>query len=332
MNGAPDLAPAPSPALYGGDPPGLAPRFLPPPGWRWGRFESAPGRVLRYGGAVPEGGAAGHVVGLQGLGEFAEKYFETARDVLARGFGFWMTDWHGQGRSGRAFAGSQKRHAEDFGDDVADLHAFLSRCVLPAAGGRPLYMLGHSMGGHIGLRHLGAHPGLFVRAGFSAPLLRIAALRAVPQPLSLALTGLFKTLAPYRHVGFGPAGWDKAVRDDPAQNIYSGDETRRRVHNAWCLHDPALQSGAVTYGWIHAANASCARLRAPGFLESIRTPCLFACAGREALVDNRAIADAAAAVPGSRLERWPQARHEILMETDGVRNGFLAAFFAFAGL
>lgn len=82
--------------------PDLEDRFLPPAEWRWHIFKNAKGRTLRFGSVFPENKVPEAVViGLQGLGEFNEKYFELAHDLVKRGIAFWMMDWQGQGKSER---------------------------------------------------------------------------------------------------------------------------------------------------------------------------------------------------------------------------------------
>ncbi len=88
---------------------------------------------------------------------------------------------------------------------------------------------------------------------------------------------------------FGGGDWQPEFRDKQAKNILSSDPVRSAVHNAWCLQDPALQVGNITFGWLHEALESCRLLNAPGAAQTIATPCLIGIAGRDRLVDNGAI-------------------------------------------
>ena len=148
--------------------PDLEPRFLRPLGWKFDTLTNRAGRSLRYGHIVPDYAKA-VVVGLQGLSEFGEKYFETANDLLGRGYGFVMMDWRGQGGSDRFLPNRHKRHAASFEQDLSDLDDFLTRIVRPMAGGRKLILLGHSMGGNIALRYLEMRPGRFCGRGLERP-------------------------------------------------------------------------------------------------------------------------------------------------------------------
>jgi lysophospholipase len=311
--------------------PDLEPRFLPPQGWRWHEFTNAHGNVIRFGTVRPPGQARGVVVALPGLGEYCEKYFEVARDMLDRGLAFCVLDWCGQGRSSRPLSNRQKRHSTGFSNDVEDLHALICNPlsgVDPFAAGRlPAIMLAHSMGGNIGLRYLVAHGGIFDAAALCAPMLRIAAMRGLPGAISRRVSGFFAGLRGESYV-FGAGDWKPLHRPPPPLSVLSADPVRCRVHNAWCLHDPRLQVGGVTFGWLHEANRSCGALELPGLLESISIPCLVAVAGRDVLVDPRAARRAAGRLPRGRLLDLPGCLHEILMERDVHRAAFFEKFDA----
>src|SRR5260370_23415307 len=78
--------------------PVLPERFLPPPGFVWGRYVAADGAVLRWG-HLPVDNPRAECVMVGGFGEFVEKQFETMRDLASRGIAVWCLDWRWQGRS-----------------------------------------------------------------------------------------------------------------------------------------------------------------------------------------------------------------------------------------
>lgn len=287
---------------------------------------------MRFGTVAPKSGIPDAVViGLQGLGEFTEKYFEVAQTLLGMNLSFWMIDWQGQGKSHRHLKEPQKRHSGGFEEDVADLHYFLMEyvkhsAVHPDVGRIPLVMLGHSMGANIGIRYLIEHPDMFACAAFSAPLLGINAFRHAPQWMSLALTAALQEALDQAWLEFGGKEWHPNMREHKRNDIHSTDPVRKAVHNAWCHHDPGLQVGNITYGWLHAAHSSCVKLQKPDVIESIQTPCLFALAGQETLVDNRLARKMILRMPHATLLELPDAKHEILMEQDAIRDEFFQGF------
>ena len=64
-----------------------------------GAVTTRDGVTLRFARFAPPPGRKGTVVVLQGRAEYIEKYFETVRDLRARGFAVATFDWRGQGLS-----------------------------------------------------------------------------------------------------------------------------------------------------------------------------------------------------------------------------------------
>ncbi|MCB1556685.1 MAG: alpha/beta hydrolase [Alphaproteobacteria bacterium] len=314
------------------EPPSLEPRFQKPAGWRWHSFKNPHGEILRFGTVAPDHGIPDAIViMLPGLSEFGEKYYELAHDMLKRNLSLWVLDWRGQGKSGRYLDNPHKRHSAGFNRDIEDLHYFLMEYVKHAAvhpnvGRIPLVMLGHSMGGNIGLRYLHRHPEMFACAAFSAPMIGIRAFGALPRWFSLAVSRMVSILAGRRYVPGGEDWRPRMSPDSRSQDVLSGDPVRNAIHDSWSACDPALQVGNVTFGWVYEALISCAKLQNKKLLRHIRTPCLLSLAGQDRLVDPKKIRMVARAIPGARLIELPDSHHEILMERDEIRDRFLAAF------
>lgn len=305
-------------------------RFLAPENWFANSFTTSDGYKIHYGGVLPDEQPKVIVVGLQGLSEFTEKYFETASFFMRNQIGFFMMDWLGQGRSARYLPNRHKRHSRGFNHDVNDFHVFVSKHVKPAIQKKynceiPLAMLGHSMGGHLGLAYLASHPDNFANACFSAPMLGMQALNVYPAAIHAPLTFILNTVAGQSYV-FDGSDWSAGMREGPGENIFSSDPIRDTIHNYWCMHDPELQVGAVTFGWLYEAVKSCRKLKDKGVLSKIRIPTVFAVAGKDALVENEAIRYSAKNIKDAHLLELPNARHEILMERDEIRDRFLSAF------
>lgn len=300
----------------------LEARFYPPEGWETASFTNPDtNHRLHYGFVSPSNPSA-VVVCLSGLSEFSEKYYEVAHDMLKRNYAFWIMDWQYQGRSNRLGSVPQRRHSDGFETDVSDLLKFVSYIV--KTNGRPLIMIGHSMGGNIGLRFLAQHPDIFSCAAFSAPFLGIFSLSMFSKILLRVLTPLMP-LIKTRYV-FGSTDWRETMRKSDGTDIFTCDPIRDKVHNYWSKQETFLQVGGPTFGWIRHALKSCALLSRKQVLESIQIPVLIATAGREQIVDNQAIRAAAEHIPHAQLLEIAGSRHEIFMEHDEYRDVFFKAF------
>ncbi|MCB1680738.1 MAG: alpha/beta fold hydrolase [Alphaproteobacteria bacterium] len=311
--------------------PALEERFREPPGWRWHHF-TRNGRKIRFGSVFPKDSIPDAViVCFPGVGEFAEKYFETARDFLNANMAFWTMDWYGQGASGRYLPNPQKRHGGPFTEDVADMHYFILEyikhsSVHPDRGRIPMALLAHSMGSNIALHFLAKYPGLFECAGFTAPLIGIKAFERTPAMLAHLATAVCGALMGTQYV---PGGDDWTVERHAPEGPkrLSGDPVRGNVHNLWCEANPALKVGDVTYGWLKHAQKSCVLLQQPAVYQAIQTPCFFGIAEHDHLVDNGKARAVIQNMKKASFMDIPGSHHEILMDSEPVRSVFMDGFF-----
>lgn len=314
-----------TPASLLSSPPSLPPRFLEPAGLRWGRFSAPDGASLRWAHlAVPDAKMNAVLVG--GFSEFIEKYFETMRDLAARGMSVWCLDWRGQGGSERDPDLPTRPLARDFDRDAADLHAFITALV--PKDNVPRVLIAHSMGAAIALLSLRASPSLAHAAILSAPMLAlhtglVPAFMARILARSATAAGFGKNFIP----GEGPWTFDADL--DATTSVTSHDPERCRVQRGWFETHPRFRIDGFTYGWLDSAFALTARLKQPGVLEAVTTPLLIGSAGREFFVSPAQHRKAAARFPDCKLVAFPDAKHELFMETDTFRDMWLAEIDAF---
>jgi hypothetical protein len=150
-------------------------------------------------------------------------------------------------------------------------------------------------------------------------------------PLVTGLTPLACLAGRRDAYALGQGDWD-ASRQSFDGNPLTYDQARFNWLVDTLRRRPDLRLGGVTWGWLNATRASTAHLLAPGHAERLTLPCLIVRAGQETIVDNARIADVAARLPDVTLHDIPNARHEILRETDAVRAAFWQAFDRFCGV
>ncbi len=285
------------------------------------------GMRVRLGHLPPPAvGARGTVVVLPGRAEFIEKYAETMAALRDWGYAAAILDWRGQGGSDRFLALRHRGHVVQVEDYLADLDAmmaWLARLRLPS----PHLVLSHSMGGHIALRYLHAHPDRFAAAAMVAPMFGIR-LAPTPEPLARLLCD-----AAIRFGGgsrYAPGQHDfRLERFVFARNRLTSSPERHALLRQHVATTPELALGGVTYAWLGAALRSLQLTRRPGYLEAISTPILVCQAGVERIVSNRAQTAVVRRLPHGRLLAFSGGRHELLMERDEVRERVLAAIRTF---
>jgi lysophospholipase len=94
-----------------------------------GALKTPDGVSLRFARWAPPPGRKGTVCLFQGRSDFIEKYFETVRDLRARGFAVATLDWRGQGMSDRALPDRRKSYVRSFSEYQIDLDCFIKEIV-----------------------------------------------------------------------------------------------------------------------------------------------------------------------------------------------------------
>jgi alpha-beta hydrolase superfamily lysophospholipase len=139
------------------------------PAERTGELRAADGVPLSFR-AWDVAGARAAVLVSHGLGEHGGRYADVARDLAAHGVSTFAVDHRGHGRSG-----GPRAYAERFERLVDDFEAFRRAIVASLPDSLPVFLLGHSLGGLIAIRHLQTHPDAGWRgAVLSSPLLGVA--------------------------------------------------------------------------------------------------------------------------------------------------------------
>jgi lysophospholipase len=290
------------------------------------RVESAGGAALRVARWRPSARKArGTVLLLQGRAEFIEKYFETVTELRRRGFHVVTFDWRGQGGSDRELPNARKGHVDDFSFYVADLKAVMDEVVTRHCP-KPYFCLAHSMGAAILFQALAAGTVTFERCVALAPMLKIDFVKAprAARLLAEVLDGL----------GFGasfiPGGGETSISTKPfAGNRLSSDPARYARNAAIAAEAPHLAVGDPTIAWIDAAFRCMDMLNNPRFPAALTAPVLVLAAALDPVVSTPAVERFAARLRSGPAIVIPGARHEMLMERDGVREAFWAAFDAY---
>jgi lysophospholipase len=290
-----------------------------------GLLKTRDGVDIRFARWAPPPGRKGTVCLFTGRAEFIEKYFETVRDLRARGFAVAMIDWRGQGMSGRALRNPRKGYVRNFNDYIIDLETFINEVVLPDCP-PPFFALAHSMGASILLR--AAHQGhrWFDRMVLLAPMIALPGARR-----SLATRTVVKAM---RLIGLGgsyvPGGDATVMMQRPfLGNLLTSDPVRYARNVAVAEAEPSLAIGWPTVAWADSAFRVMSEFAEPSYPVKIRQPILVVAAGQDQIVSTPAIDEFAIRLRAGRHLIVAGARHELLMEQDRFRGQVLAAFDAF---
>jgi len=296
-----------------------------PEGAVTGTLKTPDGVSLRFARWDPPPGRKGTVCLFQGRAEFIEKYFETVRDLRARGFAVATLDWRGQGFSQRMLRNPRKGYVRRFADYGIDLETFVNEIVLPDCP-PPFFALAHSMGATVLLRAAYHGQRWFDRMVLLAPMISLPGLRQ-----STTTRTAVKVL---RLLGLGgsyvPGGDATVMMQRPfIGNLLTSDPVRYARNVAVLEAEPALSIAWPTVAWADSAFKVMRELSERAYGLKIRQPILIIAAGQDRIVSTPAIDEFAGRLRAGSHLIVPGARHELLMEQDRFRMQVLAAFDAF---
>lgn len=298
-----------------------------PSGANESRWLAADGHPVRRIDWPVEGGRTrGSILFMPGRADLYEKYLEVLDGWNHQGWHVTGGDWRGQSGSGRLGMDALTGHIDDFSVWVDDLAAFWARWKQETPA--PHVLVGHSMGGHLVLRALAegrVDPDAVV---LSAPMLGVP-VPFLPQAAIAPIARLVARLGDPRRTAWKTNEKPGTPPQDRI-DLLTHDRNRYEDELWWRRERPELVMGPPSWGWMAAALASCARLRALGFLEGVQAPVLIVAPRKDRLVDFVSSERAARRLPhGEFLPLGPEARHEILREADPVRQRVLTAIDEF---
>ena len=262
----------------------------------------------------------GSVLLSPGRTEPIEKYFEVIGDLTRRGFVVLAHDWRGQGLSQRLLPDRMRGHAVGFEGYLDDHRTVLE--TYSARLPRPWISLGHSMGGVLELLALARGERLLDASFLSAPMLAIST-GPWPAWMAMRIVQFNRWLGrsdDYALPTYDPAG-DRFQFDRLTHDRARYERFKAQLHAC-----PELAIGALTWGWLDFALKAGAAIAAPGVLEAMEIPVCIVAAAHDHLVLNSADRQAARRLPKGSYEELDGAFHEILMESDPVRDRVFAAF------
>lgn len=288
-----------------------------------GYFETFDGHKLRYAlfrCAQPV--AKGTVVLIQGRNEFIEKYFETIRDLTAKGLWVATFDLRGQGGSARMLKDTTRGHVRRFSDYERDLTTFLEKIVLPDAR-MPFFVLAHSTGALIALSAAPRLGNRIERMVLSAPFVGLTG--------QGASAGLIRFLAGTAcAMGLGSASLVKTLKEKPfADNPLTSDESRYRRNVDLASRFPQLCLGPPTARWLLEAFKAIEQVSTPDHLFSISIPTVLIAPTRDGVIPFAAQEALSRYFRAAQFVPIAGAKHEIFQEKDVYRAAALAAVHAF---
>ena len=264
------------------------------------------------------------VVISHGFTESLVKFAESIYYLLQAGYEVWGLEHRGHGRSCRLNANPYVVHVDRFEDYVEDLRHLTEEKVKPAAGGLPVYLFCHSMGGCVGAWTIEQYPELFEKAVLSSPMLGLS-FGKIPVPVAFA----FASLKGRGEKGKEPLSPVTAFPEERYEESAANSEARFRWYYEKKLADPRLQTCAGSTRWGREAIRACRHVTSPKRIAAIRVPVLLFQAEKDSYVRNDAQDAFAARAKTCELVKLPGLRHELYVNEGESLRRYWERIFAF---
>ena len=265
----------------------------------------------------------GTIAVFAGRNECIEKYYETIGDFARAAFDVVVFDWRGQGDSEHLIPDRHKGYVRKFSDYRLDVEAIFDQVVLPECR-PPFFVVAHSMGCLIALDAAPLLKSRVDRMVLCGPFLGIR-----KQPFSTSAAwwvsrGLIAIGLGRMYFGGGPR-----VRQPFETNKVTNDAVRYDRNQGLYDRHPHLSLGGPTARWVNTSISAVRKLSRRGDSLAYRIPALVLIAAKDQVVPRDAIDDAVRFLPAAHSIIIENAAHEMLQDSNVIREQALAAIFAF---
>jgi lysophospholipase len=284
-------------------------------------FSSDDGVVIRYQRFVRDCNQTAIVI-LPGWSEPFLKYAEVIYDLTSKHYCVYSMDFRGQGLSSRETTNPQLGHVQDFSLYVRDFDHFYQQ-VVGQQGHRQIFLLAHSMGGLVAALYGSQHAAHIDGVIMIAPMMGINT-GAWPQWLAYRIASGLNWLGYGESFVFGHGPWKEIPF---AENRLTHSAVRYQYGVDLFRQNEALVVGGVSNRWLKTSMeyGDKAIHLAPQFKHRIL---MF-----EAQHDSFTLSEPMRRFCSLALHcekvYVPGAKHELLMETDAIRDRVFTKIYEF---
>ena len=269
----------------------------------------------------------GVIVISHGFTESIQKFTESVYYMLQAGYEVWGVDHRGHGRSYRHNSNELVVYVDHFKDYIKDLKHLTETLVKPQAGGLPVYLYCHSMGGCIGAWIIEEYPDLFNKAVLSSPMLGLSFGKIPWQVVYVAAS--LKGIGEKKKEPMSPI--HEFAKEPDFENSCDSSECRYLYYHKKRLADASLQTTALSINWGKEAAKACSRVTSRFQTSRIRIPVLLCQAGDDQVVKNASQDLFVSRVAQCEKYLVPGMKHELYMTDSPVLIPYWEKVFAFLG-
>ncbi len=270
--------------------------------------------VVRYL-MVPADEPQGVIIIAPGKSEPYLKYSEVIYDLRDLGYTVFVIDHRGQGFSQKLLSDPEKTHVEQFDHYVQDFKQFIFEIVKPETYKNSV-IIGHSMGATVAAGFLKDHPKAVSGAILTSGMFSINT-GSYAEEMALILT---EALNPFMGEEYAPgqSGYelDEPFDDNKVTSSLARFDMRKELYTSY----PEFAMGGATVRWLRESLSYTRFIRTQNNVFQI--PTLFFQAGRDQIVNPQGQNEICTtrSVQHCQLLRFDTSEHEILMESDEIRD------------
>ena len=266
--------------------------------------------------------AKASIVISSGRTESMIKYKELIYDLNSNGYSVYIHDHRGQGFSGRMMKDSQLGHVNNFLNYIEDMKIFVNNVVVK---NKKTFLLAHSMGGAIASLYVEKYPYDFNGVVLSSPMHQ-------PDLISSGLSDTVCKLMQTRQSNIDKYVFGEGSYDDTkisfARNRLTHSQERFKISNIESAKYPQTKIGGPSVRWVR--EACIWSNKSVEMAHNIKIPILLIQAQDDKIVNlqpqEEFCENTLGLCEGVRIEG---AYHELLVESDNMRNKALSAMFDF---
>ncbi|GAB4415200.1 MAG: monoacylglycerol lipase [Anaerolineales bacterium] len=259
-----------------------------------GNFEGVRGASIYYQGWLPEGDTKAVLLVVHGMGEHSGRYVNLVERFVPLGYALYGLDHIGHGKSDGAREMVQR--FDDFTDTLSTFYKLVSEWQA----GKPIFLLGHSMGGAIVSYYLLDHQEDFKGAIISAPAVRVG--EGISQ-MTITMSKVLSKIAP--KMGVLALDANAISRDPKVVEAY--------VNDPLVFHGKTpARLGAELLSAMMRITAEASKISLPVIIVQGAEDVLVEPAGAQMLYDKVSSAD-------KTLKIYDQMYHEVFNEPDRER-------------
>lgn len=289
-----------------------------------GNCERLPNQGIYWEYYAPDSGCDKVIVISHGFTESTLEYSELIWYFLRMGYGVFICDHMGHGKSYRLVQQTWLTHSVSFSEYIKDFHHLMAKVVLPMSTGKVRYLFGHSMGGAIAILYLEQYDEEFQKAVLCSPMVSPCA-GNFPDFLGGALANFMCMVG-------------RGERPIPIQKPFDGQDhwednncTTSKARYLWYLNqqrqDLDRQNSTATYSW--AKEASNVQYPILAQAHTVQIPVLLCQAALDTIVNLPPQDDLVQLLPKGRKIVYRDAKHEIYRSANPTLEKFLIDLFTF---